>query len=74
MATGLDAFPTQEGLNALYGGYNPMAYFKGYANQQLADQFRQQSLQQEQNATRKGVLENQQSEVFNPLLVQENTY
>ena len=68
---GLDAFPTQEGLNALYGSYNPMSYFRGYANQNLADQFRQQSMLQEQNTTKQGQQKIQHDEIFNPLLQQE---
>ena len=63
--------PTQEGLNALYGSWNPESYARGYQNQDLAEQFRQQAYQQQQNATRKGSLENDQSEQMNPLLLEQ---
>ena len=35
--------PTQADLNSLYGSWNPGAYMRGFENQGLADQFREQS-------------------------------
>ncbi len=63
--------PTQESLNSLYGDWNPLSYMKGYENQGLADQYRQQAIQQQQEATRKASLENQFTEQDNPNRIQE---
>ena len=62
--------PSQADLNSLYGAWNPMSYIQGYQNQDLAAQFREQSLQQQQNATKKGTLENTQAEAMNPMLLE----
>ncbi len=64
-------FPTQESLNALYGEWNPASYLRGFQNQELADQFREQSYQQQINTTRKGQLDNDFAEQDNPNRVTE---
>jgi hypothetical protein len=63
--------PSQGDLNSLYGDNNVMSYIQGYRNQDLASQFRDQAYQQQQNATQKGTLENQQSTSMNPLLLEQ---
>jgi hypothetical protein len=62
-------FPTQEGLNALYGAWNPMAYIQGQQNQSLADQFRQQAYQRNALDTSKIQQEYDQNSLMNPLRV-----
>lgn len=37
------SLPSQADLNSLYGSQNPLSYMRGYQNQDLADQFRQQA-------------------------------
>jgi len=56
--------PSQTDLNSLYGAWNPMSYMQGFQNQGLADQFRQQALESNQQA-------NAQTALMNPLRVEE---
>jgi len=65
--------PKQEELNALYGSWNPGAYMRGFENQGLADQFRQQSFQANQQGIDKAQQEYNQNEVMNPLKVAQMT-
>lgn len=63
--------PTQEGLNALYGAWNPMAYMQGHQNQGLADQFRQQAFNRNALDTFKVQQGVEQDSRMNPLLVEQ---
>ena len=61
--------PQQQELNSLYGSWNPMAYIQGMENQGLQGMFNQQAQTLNDQAIRKGNLENDQSEQMNPLLL-----
>jgi hypothetical protein len=58
--------PSQTDLNSLMGSWNPMSYMQGFQNQDLANQFRQQSYQANANTVDKGTLENQLSAATQP--------
>lgn len=62
---------TQPALNDLYGSWNPMSYIQGQQNQDLADQFRQQAYQANNNNVEEGALKNIQSSQMNPGIVQQ---
>lgn len=63
--------PTMQGLEAQFGSWNPMAYIKASDYSGLADQFRNEEYKKQQNAVQEGTLKNQQSELMNPLLVNQ---
>jgi len=63
--------PKQEELNALYGSWNPGAYMRGFENQSLADQFRQQAMEANQQGIQKTQQEYAQNELMNPLRVEQ---
>lgn len=63
--------PKQEELNALYGSWNPGAYMRGFENQGLADQFRQQAMEANQQGIQKTQQEYAQNELMNPLKVEQ---
>lgn len=58
--------PSQADLNSLYGAWNPLSYMRGFQNQDLQDQFRQQAYDANANTVQKGVLENLASEATLP--------
>jgi len=62
---------SQADLNSLYGAWNPMSYMQGQQNQDLANQFRQQAFQANNNDVTRGQLQNQQSVAMNPLLLDQ---
>lgn len=63
--------PSQADLNSLYGDWSLSGAMQGHQNQALADQFRQQAYQSNNNSLDKGALENQQSALMNPLLLDQ---
>ena len=63
--------PKQEELNALYGSWNPGAYMRGFENQGLSDQFRQQAMEANQQGIQKTQQEYAQNELMNPLRVEQ---
>ena len=63
--------PTMQGLESQFGSWNPMAYIKASDYSGLADQFRNEEYKKQQNSVQEGTLKNQQSELMNPLLVNE---
>ena len=58
-------------LNSLYGDWSTLGAMQGHQNQDLASQFRQQAYQSNNNIIDKGTLENQQSALMNPLLLDQ---
>jgi len=63
-------FQSPADLASMYGEGSFEANLAARRNEDLASQFRQQALEQQQNATRKGSLENDQSQSMNPLLLE----
>ena len=63
--------PSQADLNGLYGDWSLSGALQGHANQDLASQFRDQAFQANNNSVAKGTMENQQSALMNPLLVDQ---
>ncbi len=58
-------------LNSLYGDWSTLGAMQGHQNQDLASQFRDQAFQANNNSVAKGTLENQQSMLMNPLLINQ---
>ena len=65
--------PSQEGLNALYGAWNPMSYMQGHLNQDLASQFRDQAYQTNAGDLAKTQIANEQSIAMNPMLLEQQS-
>jgi len=61
--------PTQQGLNDLYGAWNPMSYMQGQLNQDLAAQFRDQAYKGNENTIAQQAIANNQAVQMNPLLL-----
>ena len=61
--------PTQADLNSLYGSWNPGAYMRGFENQGLADQFREQSFLGNNQTLESDQQKIDQAKQINPLLV-----
>jgi hypothetical protein len=61
--------PTQQGLNDLYGAWNPMSYMQGQLNQDLAAQFRDQAYKGNENTIAQQAIANDQAVQMNPLLL-----
>lgn len=62
--------PTQADLNSLYGAWNPGAYMRGFENQGLADQFREQSFLGNNQTLEADQQKIDQAKLMNPLLVE----
>lgn len=63
--------PSLADLQGIYGAWNPQAYLQAQENLGLGQQFQQQALQQQQNTTQKGTLENLFAEQNNPNKIQQ---
>ena len=63
--------PTQADLTSLYGSWNPGAYMRGFENQSLADQFRQQAYAGNAQTLEEAQQKIDQSQLMNPLLIAE---
>ena len=62
--------PTQADLNSLYGAWNPGAYMRGFENQGLADQFREQSFLGNNQTLESDQQKIDQAKLMNPLLIE----
>jgi len=62
--------PSQADLNSLYGAWNPMSYMQGQQNQDLAQQFRDQAFQGNQNTLMRDAMANDQAAQMNPMLLE----
>ena len=64
-------YPSLADLSSIYGEGSLSGNLEARRNLELADQFRQEAFKQQQNTTRKGTLENDQSAEMNPLLIDQ---